>query len=41
VAGQEHVVTGADALEIATEIALDLFVEYLDELQRQVSKKAT
>jgi hypothetical protein len=38
--GQEHVVTGADAQEIATEIALDLFVEYLDELQRQVSKKA-
>lgn len=31
--GQEHVVTGTDAEEIATEIALDLFVEYLDGLQ--------
>lgn len=28
--GQEHVVTGEDAEEIATEIALDLFVEFLD-----------
>ncbi len=28
--GQEHEVTGDDAEEIATEIALDLFVEFLD-----------
>jgi hypothetical protein len=28
--GQEHEVTGADAEEIATEVALDLFVEYLE-----------
>lgn len=32
--GQEHVVTGDDAEEIATEIALDLFVEFLDNLRR-------
>lgn len=31
--GQEHVVTGEDAEEIATEIALDLFVEYLGDIQ--------
>lgn len=35
--GQEHVVTGADAEEIATEIALDLFVEYLDGLRPEAS----
>jgi hypothetical protein len=31
--GQQHVVTGHDAEEIATEIALDLFVEFLDNLR--------
>lgn len=32
---QEHVVTGDDAQEIATEIALDLFVEFLGSLQAE------
>ena len=36
--GQEHVVTGNDAEEIATEIALDLFVEYLNGLQLRAAK---
>lgn len=36
--GQEHVVTGTDAEEIATEIALDLFVEYLNGLQLRAAK---
>jgi hypothetical protein len=35
--GQEHVVTGEDAEEIATEIALDLFVEFLGTLQVQAA----
>lgn len=33
--GQEHVVSGDDAEEIATELALDLFVEFLGALQPQ------
>jgi len=33
--GQEHVVSGDDAEEIATELALDLFVEFLGSLQPQ------
>lgn len=37
--GQEHVVTGKDAEEIATEIALDLFVELIDSLRPEAPGK--
>lgn len=37
--GQEHEVSGADAEEIATEIALDLFVEFLNALQHRASER--
>lgn len=37
--GEEHVVTGNDADEIATEIALDLFVEFLGTLQARAASE--